>query len=1127
MGARGSFAPGDVLAERFEIVRFVARGGMGDVYQALDLELGTGVALKAIRAEIADDERVVRRFQREIVLARQVTHPNVCRLFDLYRHRGPGTPPDGVLLLAMEFVSGETLLTGLRRGGPLAPEALLPLARQMAAGLQAAHDAGVVHRDFKSSNVIVTPDASRGNPRLVITDFGLACHFQGELSSLDAGALIGTSTYMAPEQVQGGPITPAVDVYAFGVVLYELLTGVPPFEGDTALAVALRRLEQPPTPPRAHRPDLDPLWEAVLLRCLEREPARRFARIDAVVAALEREPRAALPPRPRHRRLLVAAGLAALLGLLLAWRASVRVPVAPTPSPTASPTAARRTHPSPRRALAVLAFRDLAGRQEDAWIGIALAELLATDVAAGGEWRAVPGAAVAALGPKPTPGAPLGAFALDTLMRSRRVLAADVLVSGAYLRFGASGRALRVDLRVQDTLTGEELVTLAERGSADDLPDLSARVAVALRTRLGAQPALVARAADGRGDALPRNLDAARSYARAIERMRAYDWAAATELLQQVVARDQKHAPTWLALYESWAELGYERKARAAAQRAFDLSNGLPFDERVRIVGAYHTAMHEHGQAAASYRLLSEHDPENLGYGLLLARSCVRAGSAREALDVLARLRRLPAPQGGHPEIDVVEALAAQALSDFKQQRAAARRAAAAAEGLGADSLVAEARYLEGWAELKLGSVNAAVKAFDEARARFQATGNTVARALVLSSMGVAARAEGQLEAALRDQEAAFECLRRAGHQHGAASTAMNIGVLLEALGQPRVARQRYQQARAVQREIGDRAGLLRTLVKLGALELAAGDVSAADATCDEAMQGARDMIEPSLVALSLACAGDVRLARDDLAGASGRYREALELGERTGERVSTALMRLALATTALEAGQHAAAAAAASAAERELGQSQRRDDQVRAAAVAVRAQLSLGQPAAARETARRAEALARQSQRLDTRLTVLLVGARVALAEGRHQPARAALLSVIQQARQAGDLSSEREARLALAEVEIAQGRRTEGCAQALALQRSASATGLDLLARRARLAACDGLRSRAPAQSATPTAAPGAQSRPRGSAAETPHTTSTELPDPGAHARTRTAASSDVAPRARLARGLAQPGV
>ena len=244
------------------------------------------------------------RFKREVHLARQVTHPNVCRIYDVFRHkdaaRGADTPADDVVFLAMELLHGETLSDRLRRDGPFSTAEILPLVDQMAAGLTAAHRAGVVHRDFKSHNVmLVKPTHADGETRVVVTDFGLAwrsAHNESTALSLAMSAeneISGTPAYMAPEQVEGGPVTPATDVYALGVVLYEMVTGAWPFVGETPLKMATARLHEPPASPRVHVADLDPLWEDTILRCLARRPDDRFASAADVVTALARRTRRA------------------------------------------------------------------------------------------------------------------------------------------------------------------------------------------------------------------------------------------------------------------------------------------------------------------------------------------------------------------------------------------------------------------------------------------------------------------------------------------------------------------------------------------------------------------------------------------------------------------------------------------------------------------------------------------------------------------------------------------------------------------------------------------------------------------------------------------------------------------
>jgi tetratricopeptide (TPR) repeat protein len=306
-----SFASGEFLANRFRIVRFLGHGGMGDVYEAEDEEVHGRVALKTVRTEIARLPGAVERFAREIHLARKVTHPNVCRIFDISHH-------GEVTFLTMELLPGETLEHRLRRTGAMQEEEALPLARQMAEGLAAAHRVGVVHRDFKPANVMLVPED--GAVRAVVMDFGLARGGETVGGGLTMrGDVLGTPSYMAPEQVAGEEITPATDVYAFGIVLYEMMTGALPFVGETALSTAVKRLREDPPAPRLKAPHLDPAWEAAILRCLARDPRQRFAGVRDAVAALAEAPPTvvlSLPAAPKPRRwLLPAAALVVLLGL--------------------------------------------------------------------------------------------------------------------------------------------------------------------------------------------------------------------------------------------------------------------------------------------------------------------------------------------------------------------------------------------------------------------------------------------------------------------------------------------------------------------------------------------------------------------------------------------------------------------------------------------------------------------------------------------------------------------------------------------------------------------------------------------------------------------------------------------
>ena len=309
--------PEELLAGRFSIVRFIARGGMGAVYEAQDLSLRTRVALKIIRSPLLADSSALERFRREVLLARRVGHPNVCHVYEFYDAR----TAEGVQVhfLTMELLEGETLTRRLRERGRMTTAEALPLVLQMCDGLSAAHAEGVVHRDFKSSNVqLVQRRGTSGDSsstRAVITDFGIARPLDsaGEAGLTGAGGMIGTPEYMAPEQVTGGTVTPSTDLFALGVVMYEMVTGELPFTADTPLATAAKRIQESPRPPDKVLPGLDRRWSEIILRCLAREPERRFRSAEDVRAALIAPPR-----HPVRRAGVVGAGVLMLAALVVA-----------------------------------------------------------------------------------------------------------------------------------------------------------------------------------------------------------------------------------------------------------------------------------------------------------------------------------------------------------------------------------------------------------------------------------------------------------------------------------------------------------------------------------------------------------------------------------------------------------------------------------------------------------------------------------------------------------------------------------------------------------------------------------------------------------------------------------------
>jgi hypothetical protein len=281
-----TFAPSEVVAGRYVVRKRLAVGGMGEVYEALDSWVDEAIAIKTVVATIADNDSALGRLRAEVRLARRVTHPNVCRVYDLGFHRAGR---EQVAFLTMELLRGVTLRQRLLESGRIAPSDAFPLIRQMVAGLSHAHAAGIVHRDFKSDNVMLVPDADGLTERVVLMDFGLArSALVSESHPLtpNSHTVLGTLDYMSPEQVQGATAVSRSDVYALGVVIYEMLTGSLPFHGGSPLARALRRVTHAAPLLSAALPGIDRRWEAAVARCLATEPGDRFANVDDLCAAL-------------------------------------------------------------------------------------------------------------------------------------------------------------------------------------------------------------------------------------------------------------------------------------------------------------------------------------------------------------------------------------------------------------------------------------------------------------------------------------------------------------------------------------------------------------------------------------------------------------------------------------------------------------------------------------------------------------------------------------------------------------------------------------------------------------------------------------------------------------------------
>jgi serine/threonine-protein kinase len=270
-----TITPGTIIDERYRVISRVGSGGMADVYCAEDLQLGRRVAVKLLHERFAQDAEFVERFRREASSAASLSHANIVSVYD----RGEW---NGTYYIAMELLEGRSLDSIVREEAPLTPERAIELTEQVLRAARFAHKRGVVHRDLKPHNVIIDSEG-----RVKVTDFGIARAGASEITQ--TGSIMGTARYLSPEQAQGDSVGPSSDLYAIGILLYELLTGTVPFEGDSVVAIALRHLSEPPRPPSTLVSSISPNLDAIVLRALAKDPAHRFADADEFLAALAGE----------------------------------------------------------------------------------------------------------------------------------------------------------------------------------------------------------------------------------------------------------------------------------------------------------------------------------------------------------------------------------------------------------------------------------------------------------------------------------------------------------------------------------------------------------------------------------------------------------------------------------------------------------------------------------------------------------------------------------------------------------------------------------------------------------------------------------------------------------------------
>jgi len=1075
----------------YRILEQIGAGGMGIVYRAHDEQLDRDVAVKVLPAGMLANETARKRFRKEALALAKLNHPNIGTIFEFGNQ-------DGVDFLVTEYIPGVTLDAKLAAGA-LAETEVVRLGTQLAEGLAAAHEQGVIHRDLKPGNLRLTPDG-----RLKILDFGLAQLVQppGEIdltvSLTQAQEMRGTLPYMAPEQLRGERCDARSDIWAAGAVLYEMATGRRPFPQPQTAELIGAILHQGVEPPSAHNRHITPALERVVMKAFDKKPEGRYQSAGELRVALDGVTAGIEPIANRRVRWAAAAAGAVglsivfLIGLTLGlnlggWRD--RLLGKSNSSSVSAPTKVRRS-------VAVLGFKNLSGRSDEAWLSTALSEMLTTELNVGEKLRTVSGENVARTRVDLSlPEA--DSYAPDTLARIRKNLGADFVVIGSFYNGGKeAGGQLRLDLRLQDAAAGETIASVSQMGTESGLLDLVARTGESLREKLGIGE-VSSLESEGLRASLPPDTEVARLYSQGLVKLRVFDALTARDLLEKAVAADSNYALAHSALAAAWSELGFDAKAKEEAKKAFDLSAKLSREERLSVEGSYHAMANEWDKAADVYLTLWESFPDNLDYGLKLMAAQVSGGHGKEALTTLGSLRSLSGPAHEDPRIDLAEGSAAESLGDFKRELQAASNAAEKGERLEARLLVARALIQKGWASERLGDLHNAADALAKARSLFVAAGDTQGAASTQYSSAGVLYDQGNFAGAKKMYEDSLALFRQSGNRKGMAKVINAIANVLYDQGNLAAARKMYEQALPLQREIASKSGLAGVLGNLGNVLDGQGDLAGSKKMHEEALkyftevgdkrgmastmgnlgillnemgalEESKKMYEQALninretghkrgMGYELAGLSETLSAQGDLVTARKKGEEALAIRTEAGEQWTTAASHASLAALSLDEGRPAAAEALARQAADEFGKLKADENVAETYSVLARSLLEQGKITEAQEVIKTAQKLSARSGVIPLHFEVDIAAAlgRAAAANRSHPGETAAakreLEAVLGKATRHGYLGYEFQSRLALGEIEMKSGKTADGRARLQALERDAKAKGFLLIARKA----------------------------------------------------------------------------
>jgi eukaryotic-like serine/threonine-protein kinase len=830
--SRAILEPGRILAKRYEVLELLGQGGMGAVYKARDLELSRLIALKVIRREYAGDRAIIDRFKQELILATQVTHKNVVRIYDLGE-------AEGVKFITMEYVAGEDLRTLLRERVKFPPAEAVEIVRHICRALDAAHSAGVIHRDLKPQNIM----REKGG-RILVMDFGLARTLGGD-GMTQTGALVGTMEYMSPEQAMARNLDQRSDIYSLGLIFYELLTGATPFHADSALASLIKRTQEQVVPISQLDSAISHRLSQIVNRCLERDVALRYQTVSQLLADLDSwQDGASSGPStasrssviapskvtwfPGKKWSLVAAGALLLtMGVFFALRHK-------SERPSEQQAVAV---PVPARSLAILPLLNSSGDPKDDWIGSSVADMLSTDIGQSAHLHTIsPDRLHQVLSDLRV--SPEEALDPDTLRRVAQFSNADIVVSGRYARFGDQ---IEIDGTIRD-LARDESIPVKARALAKDLPSAIDSLADSVRRNLSLSPDLIQELKAQSFKPKSASLNALRDYNEGVALMREGKDLDAYKMLQSATKEDPQFALALSRLADVQSELGFESDAEQSSLQAVALSRSenLPLPEKYLIGASNARILRDNKKAIEAYSNLAESLPGDVDVQYNLGSLYVEGGDYVKARGVLAKI-------------------------------------------LQADPKNIKVLWQMGIVENILGNPQAALDVLGRGLNAAIEVDNQEQRALILLSMGISYQLLNKPEEALRNYQDSIAINEKLGQKRGVAAGLNNLANLQKTGGKSDAALATYNKALGLEREIGMKREAGETLNDIGTVYMDRGDYDAALQSFKEALQVQRDGGDQNSEALYLNNIATAYLSKYDTDNAFTYYQQALQLREKLG----------------------------------------------------------------------------------------------------------------------------------------------------------------------------------------------------------------------------------------------------